>query len=75
MFDFDFEYKDKRKISISAINEVVYYAAGFKTVVSGEEILSHKFPVNVDLSLKGKDCNHSISHDGLLKISIVRSAD
>lgn len=75
MFDFDFEYRDRRTISINAINEVVYYAAGLKTVVSGEDILSHKFPVNVDLSLKGEGCNHSISHDGLLKISITRGKD
>ncbi|MBD5118535.1 MAG: hypothetical protein HDT37_05445 [Clostridiales bacterium] len=75
MFDFEFEYKDKRSISISGINEVVYYAAGFGTTVSSEEILTHKFPVNVDLTLKGKDCNHSISHDGLVRISIVRSVD
>lgn len=75
MFDFTFDYKDKRSISINAINEVTYYAAVFETVVSGEEILTHRFPVDVDLQLKGKDCNYSVSHDGLLKISIVRSTD
>ena len=39
MFDFEFEYKDRRSVSITGINEVVYYTAGFNTVVQGQEIL------------------------------------
>lgn len=75
MYDFEFEYKDRHSISISGINEVIYYAAMLTEVVRGEDILTHKFPVSVDLQLKGPDCNYSISHDGLLKISITRSTD
>jgi len=75
MFDFEFEYKDRRSVSITGINEVVYYTAGFNTVVQGQEILTHKFPVDLDLQLKGTDRNYSISHDGLLKISIMPSAN
>lgn len=75
MFDFEFEYKDRHSISINGINEVIYYAAGFETVVQGENILTHKFPVNLDLQLKGPERNYSISHDGLLKICIKPSVD
>lgn len=75
MFDFEFEYKDRRSISINGINEVIYRVAGFEEVVRGQDILTHKFPVNLDLQLKGTDRNYSISHDGLLKISIMPSAN
>lgn len=75
MFDFEFEYKDRHSISATGVDEVVYHSAGFEEVVRGQDILTHKFPVNLDLQLKGPERNYSISHDGLLKICIKPNVD
>jgi len=73
MFDFEFEYKDERTLVVNSVEEVIYYIAGMKTVVSGEKILTYQFPLTADFQLIGNNCNYSVSHDGLLMIRIARS--
>lgn len=72
MFKFRFVYKDKREISVDGVDKVSYNIVGMETTVEGEDILTYQFPLSNTLHLYGKNCSHTISHDGLVSIHVTR---
>lgn len=70
MCTFIFEYEDKSKLTFPHVKQVKYSLAGTGTVVDGDSILTHNFPVNVKLSLFSDDFNVSVSANQLRCITV-----
>lgn len=73
MFDFDFSYKDKSIVPAANVTKVTYRICGIDTAVEGNDILTHEFPLTANLHLYGENTSYTISHDGLVRIRVIRS--
>lgn len=71
MFKVTVKYNNGARLDITHINSISYENNGRQvTVVKGNELLTHCFPLKHDLSLQGENINSSVSVDGACKLEI-----
>lgn len=71
MYTFSFTYSDKRVAKFDHINEV-QYSYFEDTVVKGDDILHHQFPLNCNLHLYSEKTNHTVSSTNLTSITVTK---
>ena len=72
MYAFRFRYTDGATVLAEGVKEVKYYHSGSLVQVKEDEILTHSFSTNHDLTLFADKACYSISSEGLRAIEIMK---